>query len=190
MRIFASHGGEVAHKLLGALERQGLIADFVDAYVVEHGRLGLKSDPGRYRELEVTLGREALLAMAAQVTSQLPRHLTRRRPPVLRGPEVQAAAAFHQELLAALGRALRWSEEDAAEFRRDLEMYKHLNAPASPAKSRRKPLEPAQGPFVDRCALLLDPAMMEKARRAAGKFRAELERATDKILKSLFRPRR
>ena len=180
----------MAHKLLGALERQGLIAAFVDAYVAEHGRLGLKSDPGRYRELEVTLGRESLLAMVAQVTSQLPRHLTRHRPPVLRGPEAQAAAAFHQELLAALGRALRWSEEDAAEFRRDLEMYQHLTAPASPGKSRRRRPEPAQGPFVDRCALLLDPAMMEKARRAAGRFRLELERATEKILAGLFRTRR
>src|SRR5712692_1279329 len=74
-KLFASHGGEVAHKLLGALERDGLVSGFIDRYVAANNRPGLKSNPGRYRELQGTLGREALLAMVAQVTSELPRHL-------------------------------------------------------------------------------------------------------------------
>jgi hypothetical protein len=188
-KIFASNGGEVANELLSALDRGGLVADFVDAYVAENDRRALKCDPGGYRELEATIGREALLAMVAQVTSQLPRFLTPRRPAVLRGPEAQAAEAFGAELFAALGRAQDWSEDDAAGFRKDLDLYQHLAMPAARGTGRRKTPDAARGPFVDRCALLLDPSMMEKARRAAAKFSVELERTASKMLTNLFRRR-
>jgi hypothetical protein len=48
----------------------------------------------------------------------------------------------------------------------------------------------ASGPFVDRTALLLDPSLMEQARRAAGKFQIELNAASDRVLRRVFSRRR
>jgi hypothetical protein len=188
-KIFLAHAGEVANKLLGALEAERLAARFVDAYVVEFDRQGLKDHPQRYRELLGTLGREALLAMVGQVNAELPRFVTRRRPPLLRGAEVEVADAFAQELLASLARALRWTPEEAEEFRRDLGLYAQLSARTQRVKKRPRPTDPAEGPFVDRCALLLDPSMLDNARHAAGKFLAGIEETTEAILQSTLRRR-
>jgi len=38
--------------------------------------------------------------------------------------------------------------------------------------------------------MLLDPSLMEQARRAAGKFQIELDAAADRILRKTFAPRR
>jgi hypothetical protein len=186
-KVFAAHGGELAHKLLAALEAGRPVERFVDSYVVKFGRLGLRANPERYRELRATLGREALLAMVTQVNAELPRYLTRRRPPLLRGAEVQAADAVRAELLGSLARALAWTPSDAEEFRRDLELYAQLGARTPLPKKSRKPDSPAEGPFVDRCALLLDPSMLDTGRRAAGQFLVELERATEETLARVFR---
>ena len=48
----------------------------------------------------------------------------------------------------------------------------------------------ASGPFVDRVALLLDPSLMEQARRAAGKFQLEINAAADRVLRKVFSRRR
>ncbi len=189
-KVFLAHAGEIANKLLGALEGEGLVARFVNSYVAEFGRHGLKDHPHRYRELLATLGREALLAMVAQVNAELPRYLTRRRLPLVRGPEVQVADDFSEELLASLAHASRWGAEDAEEFRRDLNLYAQLSARTQKVKKRRSPADPAEGPFVDRCALLLDPSMLDKARGAAGKFLVEIEEATERIVRGVFRRRR
>jgi hypothetical protein len=183
----AEHAGELARKMLAVLERERLVPRFVDSYVAEFDRRGLKAHSSGYRELLATLGREVLLAMVAQVNTALARYLSRRRPPVLRGPEVQAADAFSQEFLASLARTLHWTAADVEEFRHDLNLYAQLGARQPIPKRRRRPTDPVEGPFVDRCALLLDPSMLDKARHAAGKFLLEIERVTEKILASAFR---
>ena len=38
--------------------------------------------------------------------------------------------------------------------------------------------------------MLLDPSLMEQARRAAGKFQAELNAAADRVLRKVFSRRR
>ncbi len=179
---------ELARRLAGAFEEGRLVARFVDSYVTKFGRRGLKADALRYGELLATIRREALLAVVAQVNEELPGYLSR-RPPVLRGVEVQAAETFSQALVAALGRASRWSAEEVEEFRRDAELYARLGA-RQPTPRRRGPGGPAEGPFVDRCALLLDPSMLEKARQAAGNFLLEIEPVTSKALASVLRPLR
>ncbi len=189
-KIFATHGGEVAHKLLNALESERLVARFVDSYIKEFDRQCLKTDPVYHRELLVTLRRETLLAMVGKVNAELPRYLTHRRPALLRGAEVQVADAFGEVLLASLARALQWAPVDAEEFRRDLNLYAQLAARTQTVKKRRKAEDPPQGPFVDRCALLLDASMLEKARLAAGKFLMDLEHRTDKILTTVLSYRR
>jgi hypothetical protein len=103
---------------------------------------------------------------------------------------VQAAEASREELLGALAGALRWSAADAEEFRRDLDLYAQLGARTPLPKRPRKPAAPVEGPFADRCALLLDPSMLDNGRRAAGNFLSELEAAAGKALASVFRRRR
>lgn len=193
-KIFPAHAGEIANKILGELQRGRLVARFVNSYVAEFDRDGLKVHPDRYRELLSTLTREVLLAMVSRVQSETPRYLTRRRPPLLRGPEAKTAELLRAELLAALARALRWTPGDTVEFQSDLALYAQLGAdrpaPARQRERARKPSAAPGGPFVDRCALLLDPSMLDKARKAAGQLLLEVERLTDEILTSVLRGRR
>ena len=65
------------------------------------------------------------------------------------------------------------------------------NAFSARAFARRRGARPASGPFVDRVALLLDPSLMEQARRAAGKFQAGNQRRGGPCAaKDLFAPPR
>src|SRR5271155_6235922 len=78
---------------------------------------------------------------------------------------------FREEFFVALGQWLRWSDDDANEFWYDLELYEKLSGRqhVEAGKPRRTPRRRASasdsGPFVDRTALLLDPSLMEQARR-------------------------
>jgi hypothetical protein len=101
---------------------------------------------------------------------------------------------FREEFFVALGQALEWDDEDAQEFWRDLELYETLSAVAAQKSAARKPvirgLAPAAaGPFVDRVGFLLDPSLMDQARREAGKFQTELNGIADQVLRKSFAPR-
>ena len=184
-KLFITHAGELAHRLVRAVRPEGLIAHFVQSYARRHGREGVVDEPERLCELESTMGREAVLVMVAEVRELLPGTLGagKRRP---LGAEAAAfAEMFWREFLASLGRALEWpAAEFAAEreaLERDLLMYgRWTERAASPAAD---PV-PHSGisPFCDRCALLLDPSMMEEARRAAAHFEGEVIRAAARIL--------
>ena len=197
----AARAGEAANRLLRSIEKDRLVERFVAAYVAENERRGLADDPMRQRELLSTIGREVLLVMVARVNVRLPHYLPRPKPQraarrgkvgsARSGPgpsEVPAAEIFLTEFYASLGRALRWTPADADEFLRDLEIYSQLAAPDKAAGSRR-PTSQAEGAFVDRCALLLDPSMFAKARQAALRFQSEIERHTDKTLSGILRRR-
>jgi hypothetical protein len=185
----AERARETAAAVLAALERERLVARFLDDYVATYKRRGIKDSPLRYRELLTTITREALLAVAVKVNAALPRHLSRRKTPVLRGPDAEAAEAFREEFLATLAARLHWTRSDLEEFRDDLVLLAQVAASLPrPMKSRRGVV--AQGPFPDRCALLLDPSMLEKAREAAAKFQVELESLAEKTLTAVFKPKR
>lgn len=188
-KIFLAHAGELANKLLGVLEREQLAARFVDAYVAEHDRPGLKVQPSGDRERITALEREALLAMVLEVERAVPRWFGPRRLPQARTSQSPEAEAFFLEVLAALERAKQWTAAEATEFRHDLALYRQLR-PAPRTPIRRAPGPVSGGAFVDRCALLLDPSMLEEARATAGQFELELERVTARILASIFRNRR
>ena len=66
-KLFLTHAGELAHRLMQDVYRGGLVARFVRAYAEQYGRYGLLSETERLSELESTIGREALLVMAAGV---------------------------------------------------------------------------------------------------------------------------
>ena len=67
------------------------------------------------------------------------------------------------------------------EFRADLGVYQNLAAVAASRSLERGSRRVAGGPFVDRCAILLDPSMIENASRAAGTLLRQLDAKTDQL---------
>ncbi len=190
----------LAAALVAVLEKERLVARFIDAYVDEAKRPALKAHAERYRELLATIGRESLLAMAAETDRVLERSLARPRARQggqgRRGGQAGRRAAealaglFRGALVAALGEKLGWDPEEREAFGRDLELYVRLDEggagqPATAGKRSRA--EPPRGPFVDRSALLLDPPLLPQARRAAAAYQAELERQGERAFRRAFR---
>jgi hypothetical protein len=203
---------EAATVLLATLDRNEMVARFLDMYAAEHRRPGRADQPSFYREQLQMIRRESILAAVLRIEAALPSRLQvsvnvrgGRRPPQKkkRGHKASRSKSrhrttgldmaipfldlFREEFFVALGQSLGWSEEDAQEFWRDLELYEMLTAREPSRPSRRAG---ASGPFVDRVALLLDPSLMEQARRAAGKFQLEINAAADRVLRKVFSRRR
>jgi len=203
-------GRETAFRVLAEFERERLVPAFVDGYVRQNNRRELKAAL-RYRELLVMLTRESLVAVAARVRAELPQRVgTRGSLPSAR--EAEALDAFAQAFFGALGSALHWTPGDIAEFARDVELYARMTAPAEPpaampSKSKGKGTRAAKktpsrlpalssrdasrsaGPFADRCALLLDPSLLEKARAAALELHPKLEGIATATLAAVLRGR-
>lgn len=189
-KLFLTHAGELAHLLLRDVGRDGLVARFARSYAERHGRKGLLSDPARLPELETTIGREALLVMAAELRQHLSQEYRVTRSGALRPEEAAFIDIFFAEFLAALIRGLKWSAQeisgDADMFRRDLEMYRRWGDRPAPVSGVVRADE-SESPFPDRCALLLDPAMMEQARRAATEFEKQITQTAARRFRQLGR---
>ena len=187
-KLFLTHAGELAHHLVSAIARDAMAMEFVRAYAERHDRRKVVVNTERLREMESTIGREALLLIAADVRRLLPRAFGFSRNP--RAEELALCETFYTEFLEALGRALEWpwaeAGNEAEAFRRDLEIYTSWRGRNRTPPARRKEAG-ADSPFPDRCAILLDSAMMEQARRAAGKFQADLLRLGTRIFGQLGR---
>jgi hypothetical protein len=175
-RLFITHAGELAHLLVRAVRPHGLIAEFAKSYARQHGRVGVVDEPEHVRELEATMGREAVLVMVAEVHRLLPNALGARKGRPLEPEEIAFAKMFWPEFMTALGRVLEWPAAEATAereaFDRDLLMYRRWTErtafPGAPLQ------ESGVSPFYDRCALLLDSSTMEDARLAATEFEKEL----------------
>jgi hypothetical protein len=205
---------EAATLLLAALDKNEMVPRFLDMYAAENRRPGRADQPAHYREQLETIRREAILAMVLRAEAALPTKLkvhvvvrsakTRTSPKIKLKKGKKGAKAkikkksprrsgidlaiplldlFREEFFVAIGQALRWTDEDAQSFWHDLELYETLSA-HEPRRQTRRVI--ASGPFVDRTALLLDPSLMEQARRAAGKFQVELDSAADRVLRATF----
>ena len=201
---------EGAAILLATLDRNEMVARFLDLYAAEHRRPGRADHPVHYREQVRTIRRESILATVLRIEAALPARLkvsvtvrgakssprNKKRKKVGRPRSVRKKAnlelaipfldLFREEFFVALGQSLDWTDEDAQEFWRDLELYEKLSAPDSGHYNRRAAHGPVSGPFVDRVALLLDPSLMDQARRAAAKFQLELNVAADGVLRRVF----
>ena len=202
---------EAAFFLLATLDRDEMVQRFLDMYAAEFRRPGRADQPVHYREQLQTIRREAILAMTLRVEAALPTRLkvqvsvkNARRSPAKkkkkgkktanqkkpRGAGLEIAIPlldlFREEFFVALGQSLDWSQEDAQQFWRDYSLYEKLSAKDSRSNSRGN----ASGPFVDRTAMLLDPSLMDQARRAAAKFQLELNSAADRVLRKVFSRRR
>lgn len=204
---------EAAGLLLAAIDRNEMVARFLDVYAAEHRRPGRADHPYLYREQLSRIRRESILAMVLRIEAALPsklkvtvavrrakpRNTPRRgkkpasKPRRKKHPDLELAIPFldlfREEFFVALGQALRWSDDEAEEFWRDLELYERLTPQDQHRTSAARRLSIA-GPFVDRVGLLLDPSMMDQARRDAGKFELELQSAADRVLRVVFSRRR
>lgn len=217
-RELAVRAREAATLLLNTLDHEEMVQRFLDIYAAENRRPGRADQPAHYREQLETIRREALLAMVLRTEAALPTRLkvhvtvreTKRRVKPKKGKKpgkqkrqtrkrtskpgldlaIPLLDLFREEFFVALGQALRWSNEDAQEFWHDLELYENLTAHDARRQLGRSGRAITSGPFVDRTALLLDPSLMEQARRAAGKFQMELNAAADRVLRHTFLRRR
>jgi hypothetical protein len=204
---------EAASVLLATLDHNEMVGRFLDMYAAEHRRPGRADQPVFYREQLQMIRRESILAAVMRMEAALPARLKvsvtvrggsrpskgkRKKSKKAARPKPNRSSSgvdlaipfldlFREEFFVALGQALRWTHEDAQEFWRDLELYEMLAA-REPSRAARRAA--ASGPFVDRVALLLDPSLMEQARRAAGKFQAEINAAADRVLRKIFSRRR
>ncbi len=185
-KLFPIYGSTLANHMLKALVAEHVVARFVAAYVAAYDREGILGGPARDRELAETIGREIILALIVEVHEALPGFFGKKLKSKLKSEELQVIDAFSIELLAVLERAQNWNAEDRTQFQRDLARYAEFNA--SKVKSAgvlasvgKLPQE--EPPFVARVALLLDPSMLEQARRAARKFHGELGLLARKLLR-------
>ena len=206
---------EAAALLLATLDHNEMVPRFLDMYAAENRRPGRADQPAHYYEQLETIRREAILAMVLRAADVLPARLKvrvtvrepkrgsrkktkkgRKAAKVKRAKKTSLDLAiplldlFREEFFVALGQALNWSDEDAQEFWRDLELYESLAEQEPRRQAGRTTRAVASGPFVDRTALLLDPSLMEQARRAAGRFQVELNTAADRVLHKIFSRRR
>jgi len=206
---------EAATILLATLDREEIVARFLDLYAAEFRRPGRADQPAFYRDQLERIRRESVLAAVLRIEAALPTRLKvsvtvrsgRRSPRKTRKTKGRQAARanprrkaalelaipfldlFREEFFFALGRAMEWTDEDAREFWRDLDLYRMLitrNSSRGPGHGTGA----ASGPFVDRVALLLDPSLMEQARRSAGKFQVEINATADRVLRKVFSRRR
>jgi hypothetical protein len=191
-KLFPIYGSALANNMLSAIQRERVVDRFVAAYVAQHDRRGILGGPARERELAETMGREILLAMIVEVRESLPLFFGKKQKNKLKSEEMEAIDSFSRELLAALARAQNWNGEDRRQFRRDLSLYSDFRARQEIAANTRKKGKTSEeeAPFIARVALLLDPSMLEQARRAARKFHGGVGLLARKLLRQTLSPGR
>lgn len=187
---------EVAQRLVDFVWGRRLASEFLQNYSREFQREDVIAHADRTRELLSILEREILLAMCAHVSVLLAERLRLmpRRRFAPRSP-ADDSEKYLRDLVAAVGRARHWTAGDVVEFRGELNLYREIIH--AEAKKRVRTLGAARtsavtgsGPFVDRCAFLLDPSMMENARRAFAQFLPALEALTKQLVQpaAVIRP--
>jgi hypothetical protein len=191
-KLFPIYGSALANGMLVTLGRERVVHRFVAAYEAEYNRRGILGEPARDRELADTMGREILLAMIVETQEALPGFFGKKQKSKLKSEERESIEAFSAEALAALSRAQNWNAEDRKQFLRDLELYTEFSArketKSKSPKGKKMPEE--ETPFIARVALLLDPSMLEQARRAARKLHGSVRLLARKLLRHTLSPGR
>jgi hypothetical protein len=184
-KLFPIYGSSLANNMLAALARERIVGRFVADYVAGYDRRAILGGPARDRELAETIGREIILALIVETRGALPRFFGKQKAVKLKPEEREAIESFFQELIAALGRAQNWNAEDRRQFRRDLALYSEFRERQEAPVKTRKALKARseEPPFVARVALLLDPSMLEQARRAVKKLHDSLRQVASKLLR-------
>ncbi|MCL6480374.1 MAG: hypothetical protein K6U02_01485 [Firmicutes bacterium] len=186
-RQLARLARQTANTLAGMLDHGGLVSRFAERYIEAAKRPELKAHAEPYKEMLAALRREALLFLLLHAETVLPRYLPRPKRRAHRSlSATQAVQVFRENLLEELARTCRWNPSEVFEFRRDLAIYESLTARRAAAPRTKLRSSEAGGPFADRCALLLDPSMLERARAAANRFRGQLMRLATRALRETF----
>jgi len=190
-KLFPIYGSALANNMFTALGRGRVVDRFVAAYVAEYNRAAILGGASRDRELAETIGREAMLAMIHEVPQVLPRFFGKKQHATFKEEEKTAMDAFFLELMAALGRVWGWNAQDRRQFGHDLDLYSECAArPVKLAKGRKRgKVREEDPPFIGRVALLLDPSMLDQARRAAREFHVDVRRLARKILSQTLHSR-
>ena len=191
-KLFPIYGSALANNIFAALDHGRVVEGFVATYVAQYDRRAILGGESRDRELAETIGREVVLAIILEVRHALPRFFGKKQHASLKEEDKKAVDAFLRELIAALDRMGNWNTEDRRQFRRDLAMYSDFAAGQAALANMRKrgKVQGEEPPFVGRVALLLDPSMLEQARRAARKFHGDAGGLAQKLLKQTLRPAR
>jgi hypothetical protein len=191
-KLFPIYGSSLANNMLATLVHDRIVYGFVAAYISQYDRKGILGGPARDRELAETIGREIVLALIVEVEGLMPSFFGKKQKKKLKADEKQSIDLFFGELRAALERASNWNSDDRKQFHRDLAMYMDFDARKELAASVRKKgkTQEEEAPFVARVALLLDPSMLEQARRAARKFHGSMEGLARKLLRQTLNPGR
>jgi hypothetical protein len=207
-KLFPIYGSALANNMFAALDRDRVVGRFVASYVTEYDRRGILGGLARDRELAETIGREIVLEMILEVREALPRFFGKKQFAKLDEDKRQSVDLFFRELTDALGRVWDWKGEDRRQFQRDLALYSDFGGhPDAAIKTRKQGAtrgnsranarskaptiaQVTEPPFVGRVALLLDPSMLDQARRAARKLHAESGRLAQKLLRQTLRPGR
>jgi hypothetical protein len=185
---------ELAHRIALAIRSQRVAAGFIENYARQYDRPEFTLHEERNRELQIVLEREILLAISAHVTTlaEESARVSRTKRTGKRSA-VGDPARFAREFVAGIGAELRWTAGDVVEFRGELNLYRAILA-AGAAKASGIPRSfrrsIAAGPFVDRCAFLLDPSMMENARQAAAKLLHQMEALAERHFDEVLKPPR
>ncbi|HEV3218911.1 MAG TPA: hypothetical protein VGZ48_04025 [Candidatus Acidoferrales bacterium] len=188
---------ELARRIVVEMSRANFAPALLDGYAREFNRADVVAHFDRRRELEAILSREALLAIAAHIALTLAERNTPSRGPRSKSgararlrprPFIQwNSGTFIRELAAAIARESGWTLGDSVEFQSDLQIYISLSKAPAPARSPQGRAQVARhrSPFVDRCAILLDPSMLENASRAAAKLLPRIESLAEHLLEEM-----
>ncbi len=175
----------LARAVIGYLERERVAERFIDTYVGKFAREALRADPNQYRELIASIRRELLVALSASSLARLPRYFLQKKG---LGSGIAGRRTEHQfrkDFFLSLATERGWEEQDREQFEGDVKSYAATAAvPKLPQPGEVAPQHAApSAPFVERCALLLDPSFLDQARSAAEKWIREIEQAAEDLLK-------
>lgn len=185
---------DLAARILTALDGEKLAARFIEGYSKQFQRKEFIVHAERNRELQAIFNREILLAMLTRIGTSLAEQADS-RPRSKNAASAPNPDAFLSDVLDTIGRERRWTAGDAFEMRGELNLYRDIVARSAGAASRQASAASAgpqfrrssgSGPFVDRCAFVLDPSMMENARVASAKFLREIDALADRALEESF----
>jgi len=184
---------ELARRIVAEVTRAKLASAFLDSYAREFSRADVVAHQENRREVEAVLNREILLAIAARIALTLEeRHAPRRARRRTRPSTQWNVGTFIRELAAAVAHESGWTLGDSVEFQSDLQIYISLSKAPTPVRSAPGRIQgtPHRSPFVDRCAIVLDPSMLENASRAAAKLLPRIEALALTVLEDVLRQSR
>ena len=176
----------LARTMLKYLERERVVPRFIDAYVKRFDRRALRADPAQCRELIASISRELLVALSASSLARLPHYFLKKKLKGIAAPDRKSEHQFRKDFFLALASELGWEARDREQFEADVKSYATTVAVPKPPRSGElgAPHPPPSAPFIERCALLLDPSFLDQARSVTEKWIGEIEKAAEDLLKA------